>query len=304
MSKLPNPIGIHAFVWSSEKTLKTFEEIAIKTKKAGYDLIELSNIDPATLDIKRLSRIIKSNELAVSLTMGMPQSADISSPDQAIAANGRAMLEDAVALVRDLGGSKVGGIIHTAHQFCQTPPTRRAWETSVNTMSQIADKAKQAGVSLNVEIVNRFENNLLNTVAQGLDYIADTGASNLYLLLDSFHMNIEEADIGFAIKTAGEKIGYFHFGESHRGFLGTGNINFSIIFDALIAAAYKEEVVFEAFSSSVSDRFLSIKTATWRNIWNDGEALANHANRFISSGLETAHIRAQLAQTVHRPNKG
>jgi len=303
MYKVSNTTGIHAFVWTSEKTLPAFEQIFRQTRKAGYGLIELSNIDPGTLDIKALARLLESHGLAVSVSMGMPESADISSADEAIAARGRAMLEDAVSLVRDLGGNKIGGIIHSAHEFCRQGPTRRAWDTSVNTMSRVADKAKQSGVSLNVEIVNRFENNLLNTAAQGLDYIADTGAANVFLLLDSFHMNIEEADIGLAIRNAGDKIGYFHFGESHRGFLGTGCVDFLAIFDALVAVNYRQEVVFEAFSSAVSDKYLSVKTATWRNIWQDGTALGGHAKRFIASGLETARIRAELAHMSHRPQQ-
>ena len=301
MHDIKNPIGIHAFVWSPEQTLEAFERIVPQTRAAGYDLIELSNIDPAALDIAALARLIESNRLGVSLSMGMPVSADISSSDPSIAATGRQKLEEAISLVRDLGGNKVGGIIHSAHEFCKQAPSRGAWERSVEAMSKIAATAKQAGVSLNVEVVNRFENNMLNTVAQGLAYIADTGASNVFLLLDSFHMNIEEADMGRAIREAGDRIGYFHFGESHRGYLGTGGVDLGVIFDALVAANYQREVVFEAFSSAVSDKFLSINTATWRNIWQDGEALGSHAHRFIASGLETAHIRARLAAMEHRP---
>ncbi len=81
-------------------------------------------------------------------------------------------------------------------------------------------------------MVNRFETNLLNTTAQGLKFIGETGSSHVRLHLDTFHMNIEEANPAAAIRLAGDKLGYFHIGESNRGYLGDGVINFDLIFDA------------------------------------------------------------------------
>jgi len=91
-------------------------------------------------------------------------------------------------------------------------------------------------VTINLEIVNRFESNLLNTAAQGLAFIRDAGSDNIYLHLDTFHMNIEEADPAQAILLTGDRLGYFHVGESHRGYLGSGTIDFPKTFDALVAA--------------------------------------------------------------------
>ena len=152
--------------------------------------------------------------------MGLPTEGDISSEDQSVVANGEAILDRAVALVRDLGGTKLAGILSSAHGKQEHASSRRAWDKSVSTLSKVADRAKHAGVTLNLEIVNRFESNMLNTAAQGLAYIKDTGASNVFLHLDTFHMNIEEADVGLAIRHAADKIGYVHIGESHRGYLG------------------------------------------------------------------------------------
>lgn len=165
--------------------------------------------------------------------------------------------------------------------------------------SSVADRAKSAGVTLNLEIVNRFESNMLNTASQGLAYIKDTGASNVLLHLDTFHMNIEEADVGLAIRHAADKIGYMHIGESHRGYLGTGNINFAGIFDALVAIGWTDYVTFESFSTTIVDKDLSLKTAIWRNLWDDNVALARHARNFIELGMETATIKAALVKKAH-----
>ncbi|TIW05319.1 MAG: sugar phosphate isomerase/epimerase, partial [Mesorhizobium sp.] len=167
--------------------------------------------------------------------------------------------------------------------------------------AKVAETAKAAGVTLNLEIVNRFESNLLNTAAQGLAFIEDTGSDNIFLHLDTFHMNIEEADVGLAIRHAAKKIGYVHIGESHRGFLGTGSIDFAAIFDALTAIGYSDDLSFESFSSEIVDENLSRKTAIWRNLWIDNMELARHARRFIAVGLETARRKAELVSASQRP---
>ena len=180
-------------------------------------------------------------------------------------------------------------------------PTRDQWDRSAGTLAKVAETAKAAGVTLNLEIVNRFESNLLNTAAQGLAFIEDTGSDNIFLHLDTFHMNIEEADVGLAIRHAAKKIGYVHIGESHRGFLGTGNIDFAAIFDALTAIGYSDDLSFESFSSEIVDENLSRKTAIWRNLWTDNMELARHARRFIAIGLETAQRKAELVSSRHEP---
>ncbi|TJW76745.1 MAG: sugar phosphate isomerase/epimerase, partial [Mesorhizobium sp.] len=192
---------------------------------------------------------------------------DISSADRVIAAHGVEVLNDTIALTRDLGGRKVAGILSTSHGLQTEAPTRDQWNRSAATLAKVAETAKAAGVTLNLEIVNRFESNLLNTAAQGLAFIEDTGSDNIFLHLDTFHMNIEEADIGLAIRHAAKKIGYVHIGESHRGYLGTGNIDFAAIFDALTAIGYGDDLSFESFSSEIVDENLSKKTAIWRNLW-------------------------------------
>lgn len=298
MSKL----GIHSFVWSAGSSRNEIETALIRTKEAGFDLIELSYLDPKVVDIPWLACRLEELGLAVAISMGLPQDGDISSADAEIAKNGVAILDRAVALTRDLGGTKLGGILSSAHGYSPQAPTREAWDRSVANLSKVAERAKEAGVTLNLEIVNRFESNLLNTAAQGIAYIRDTGASNVFLHLDTFHMNIEEADLGLALRNAADKVGYVHIGESHRGYLGTGSIDFAAVFDALVAIGYNDYITFESFSSEIVDRDLSLKTAIWRNLWTDNVDLARHARTFISLGMETARRKAELVRQEQRPS--
>ncbi|MDQ0995487.1 D-psicose/D-tagatose/L-ribulose 3-epimerase [Phyllobacterium ifriqiyense] len=294
-------IGVHSFVWSAGSSKGDLENALNRTHELGYKLIEFSYLDPRQVDVKWLAGRIQDLGLDVAISMGLPPDGDISSSDMAIVGNGTDILDKAIALVRDLGGSKLAGILTSAHGKQEHALTKRGWDNSVTALSKVADHAKAAGVTLNLEIVNRFESNMLNTAAQGLAYIHDTGASNVLLHLDTFHMNIEEADVGLAIRHAAEKIGYIHIGESHRGYLGTGSIDFGAIFDSLIAIGWDDYLTFESFSTTIVDENLSLKTAIWRNLWDDNLALAKHARQFIELGMETARLKADLVRQAHLP---
>ncbi|GLS18212.1 epimerase [Labrys miyagiensis] len=291
-------LGIHSFVWTGGTTQQELEGAMEKSHRLGYKLIEFPRLDPKKFDVSWLAKRLADYELKVTVTMGLPLDGDISSEDAAVVERGEQILSDAVAITRDLGGQKLGGIIFSAHTKYKSLPTQKGWDNSVGALSRVAPKAKEAGVTLNLEVVNRFETNLLNTTAQGLAFIKDTGADNIFLHLDTFHMNIEEADPVQAIKFAGDKLGYFHIGESNRGFLGSGVINFPAIFDALVASGYDDWVTFESFSSEVVDEDLSITCAIWRNTWKDNVEVARHAKAYIEDCYRVAKRKAETARTV------
>ena len=288
-------LGIHAFVWTGGSGVEDLEGAMEKSHRLGYRLIEFPRLDPTKFDIGWLAKRLAHYELRVAVTMGLPVDSDICSDDPAAVKRGETILEHAVAVTRDLGGQKLGGILFSAHGKYYSLPTRKGWDSSVGVITRVAEKARAAGVTINLEVVNRFESNLLNTAAQGLAFIRDTGMSNVYLHLDTFHMNIEEADPCQAIALAGDRLGYFHVGESHRGYLGSGTIQFDPIFDALIALGYDDYITFESFSSEVVDKDLSIIAGIWRNTWSDNLALAEHAKRFIEEKYSEAARRKRVA---------
>ena len=293
-------LGIHAFVWTGGSHEKDLQFATRKAKEAGYSLIEFPRFDPRKFNVATFARHLRDEGMQVAVTTGLPADADISSEDEAIMRRGEALLKETVAVTRDLGGKKLGGIIYSKHGRYGDFPTKKGWDNSVGVLRRVAVDAKAAGVTLNLEIVNRFETNLLNTAAQGLAFIRETGMDNIYLHLDTFHMNIEEPDPAMAIRNAGDRLGYFHVGESHRGYLGTGTIDFPAIFEALVDIRYQDYITFESFSSDIVDRDLSITCGIWRSTWidNDNMLLARHARAFVESRLVEARRRARSAVTV------
>lgn len=291
-------LGIHSFVWTGGATQEGLEEAMENSAACGYRLIEFAYLRPEKFDLDRLAKRAQALDLDIAVTMGLPLSADVSSEDGAAVRAGEQLLNDAVAAVRDIGGTKLGGILYSAHTKYQTMPSERGRNNSVAAIARTAATAKKAGVDIVLEIVNRFETNLLNTAAQGLDFVAATGSDHVKLHLDTFHMNIEEANPAAAIRLAGDRIGYFHIGESNRGYLGDGVIDFDCIFDALLDIGYDRDITFESFSSKVVDQGLSLACAIWRDTWTENVPLAKHAKTFIELKLdEAARRRATNARS-------
>ena len=288
-------LGIHSFVWTDGRTQEGLERAMEQAAECGYRIIELSYLRPEDFDLDRLARRAKSLDLDVVVTIGLPKTADVSSEDPEVVRAGETMLANVVKAVRDLGGIRLGGILYSAHGKYAHLPTARGRRNSVAAIAKTADLAKKAGVDLVLEIVNRFETNLLNTAAQGLEFIRETGSDHVSLHLDTFHMNIEEVDPAMAIRLAGDKVGYFHVGESNRGYLGAGVINFDRIFDALVEIGYDRDVTFESFSSTIVDESLSVACGIWRDTWTENVPLAKHAKRFIELRYEEAERRRATA---------
>ncbi|GGE10251.1 epimerase [Aureimonas endophytica] len=284
-------LGIHSFVWTGGGTQAELETAMEKSAECGFRLIEFAYLRPEKFDLDRLAQRAKSLDLDIAVTMGLTPETDVSSEDPEAVKRGEALLADAVKAVRDIGGSKLGGILYSMHGKYRTMPTKRGWENSVGAIAKTAAVADEAGVDIVLEVVNRFETNLLNTTAQGLAFVEATGSSSVRLHLDTFHMNIEEANPAAAIRLAGDKIGYFHIGESNRGYLGDGVIDFDLIFDALLDIDYQRDITFESFSSAVVDEGLSLACAIWRDTWTDNQPLARHAKAYIDLKRDEAARR-------------
>jgi D-psicose/D-tagatose/L-ribulose 3-epimerase len=284
-------LGIHSFVWTDGQTQAGLEAALEQSAAAGFRLIEFAYLRPERFDLDALARRAAALDLAVTVTMGLPPFADVSSEDAAVVRAGEELLANAVAAVRDVGGTRLGGILYSAHHKYAAKPSERGRKNSIAAIARAAEVAKAAGVDLVLELVNRFESNLLNTTAQGLEFIAETGSDHVTLHLDTFHMNIEEANPAAAIRLAGDRIGYFHIGESNRGYLGDGVIAFDPIFDALLDIGYANDITFESFSGAVVDDALTVACAIWRDTWSDSKPLAAHAKAFIDLKREEAARR-------------
>jgi D-psicose/D-tagatose/L-ribulose 3-epimerase len=131
---------------------------------------------------------------------------------------------------------------------------------------------------------------VINTAHDALVLADDIGEDNVLIHLDTYHMNIEEDDL---VRPVHEVVllGYVHIGENHRGYLGSGHLDFTAFFHALADIGYQCPITFESFSSTVVMEGLSNDLAIWRNLWSDGKDLARHAHGFITQQLHASRRR-------------
>ena len=283
-----NKIGIHALVWVGGWNQNESRQAIAGAAETGYDLIEVPLLNPKAVDVAATAKQLAEYGIGAAASLGLAFDTDISSADKAVVARGEALLNDALGVCRDIGSKYMGGVIFSALGKYAVAPTPAGRENCVGVLSRLAAKAKASGITLGLEAVNRYESNLINTGRQAMEIIAATGADNIVVHLDSYHMNIEEGDFAAAIEGCGKKLGYFHVGESHRGYLGTGSVDFRTIFRTLARTGYAGPITFESFSSTVVDPALSSALAVWRNLWTDSVDLARRARQFIDNEMDAA----------------
>lgn len=269
--------GVHALVFRGGTSAADVDDMVRRAGQAGYDLLELSLHDSVHLDAGRTRDAISEAGLALVCSRGLAFDADPSSEDPGVVARGAALLADSLELTHRLGGRLFTGALYGALGKYDRQLSAAGRNNLIGVLRELAAQAAGYGITLGVEVCNRYETNVVNTAADALRLIDDIGADNVVLHLDSYHMNIEERDLAGTIRSAGDRLGYFHIGENDRGYLGSGHIDFPGIFRALVETGYRGAVTFESFSSAVVSPTLSIDLAIWRSLWEDGDDLARHA---------------------------
>ncbi len=296
-----NKLGVHAFVWEKGWNREQSARAIARTAETGYDLIEISAMDMDEIDAEQTRAELARHNLGCTFSFGMTAAEDISSTDEEKIKAGQAKLMKAVALARDLGATHVAGILYSAFQKYAVPPTAEGIKRSVDVLQRVAAEAARHDVTLGLEVVNRYETNVLNTAAQGVELCKRIGASNVKVHLDVYHMNIEESDIAQAIIQTGPYLGYFHTGDSHRGYMGSGSIDLAGVFRALVNADYRGPITFESFSSRVVGQPLEGILGIWRDLWEDSRDLATHALLYTRAQLKAAQEAKRQTERSRLP---
>ena len=287
---MSNPLGVHALVFSGGTTPDEVTATINETKRAGYDLLEMSLHDSAQLDVAAARTALEEAGLDIVCSRGLSFSADVSSDDPVVVERGAALLQESLQITRDLGGKHFTGALYSALGKYGRPLTEAGRANVVAVLQELAKEASAQQMTLGLEVCNRYETNVINTAADALRLADDIGADNVVIHLDTYHMNIEEDDFVRPVHLVGDRLGYVHIGENHRGYLGSGHLDFAAFFHALADIDYRGPITFESFSSAVVSPTLSNDLAIWRNLWNDGPALAAHARAYLTNGLAAVHV--------------
>ncbi len=206
----------------------------------GYDGVELAIRDPKLADIDLLEKLTRANKLSVS-AIGTGQAwgeegLSFTDPDPSIRKAAIERIQSHIPAASRFGAVIVIGLIRGVLK----PGVEQAQGTGwlVEALQVCGAAARLHGVRLALEPINRYETTLINTVSQGLELIERVGAENFGLLLDTFHMNIEEGDIEASIRLCGAHIFHFHVADSNRWYSGAGHLDFKSILKTLFSTGY------------------------------------------------------------------
>lgn len=273
--------GINTFLFTSPFTNRGTRLFA-QFKRWGFDSVEIAVEDPAHVDAAHLKAGLDRHGLvAGTLCACFPPSRDL----RGAAARQRAAkryLRDLIQMMPALGCRTLAGPLYSATGRAEmVPPKERRtqWRAVVRNLREVCAVAEDHGVRIAMEPLNRFETDFLNTVDQGLDLIADTGSPALGLLLDTFHMNIEEKNLPAAVRKAGKHVLHLHACGADRGTPGNDHLDWPGIRAALRDIRYDGDVVIESFTPDV--RVIARAAAIWRRIEPAREAVAVDGLRFL-----------------------
>ena len=215
----------------------------------GFDGIEIFAPSGNHVDRTELRALLRLHDLrlaAVGTGAGMiVHGHSLSDPDKRARRQACDFVKEIVGFGAEFGAPAIIGSMQGRAGNAQSREV--AWARLAESLRILADYAKGLGQELLFEPLNRYETDLVRTLAQGTALLSDVGADNLQLLADLFHMNIEEADLGEAIRSAADSIGHVHFVDSNRRAAGFGHMSHGPVARELVAAGFSGYASAEAF---------------------------------------------------------
>nr|WP_122012241.1 sugar phosphate isomerase/epimerase family protein [Maliibacterium massiliense] len=278
-----NKIGLHYGYWrGSGANENDIYELLDLTAKAGVDVFEIG--PQIFLPMSKQERIDLKNAVAdkglsLSVNGGLNDTNDIASDDPAIRKVGIDFCKSVLEAMVDIQCDRWSGINYSAWlrkptEILDMKAKMHYWQLSVDSMREIIKVAEDCGVDYCFEVVNRFEQFIFNTAKEACAFCADVGSPNAKLLIDTFHMNIEEDSIVDAIHIAADnkRLGHFHVGESNRrvpGMDGKTHLDWAAILGALQDVNYQGYITMEPFLKMGTPGALNIRV--WRDFSHDAD---------------------------------
>jgi D-psicose/D-tagatose/L-ribulose 3-epimerase len=295
MIQAPNRIGIISMFYA-----RPFGDAHLallpRMKSSGMDFVELLVPEPGEIDIVTARRAIEAHGLGVVLAARVNLSRDLASSDVEAHRRGIDYLRHCCDVAVALGATIVGGplygapLVFAARAPAPIDEAARAARVQrvIDGLAAAATHAIARGVTLGLEPLNRFETDIANTTTHGLALVDAVNLPSLGVMLDTFHMNMEDKDIADAIRRAGKRVVHFQANENDRGFVGSGHIDWSSVARALAAIDYRGPITLEPFRRD--DERPGVPLAQWRAPTRSYDIELRDSARFLRAALDGAWV--------------
>lgn len=265
-----NKLGIFVNFWEQSWTID-YKYYIDKVKKLGFDILEFQAqplLEMTNDECRAIKKYADERGIKLSYSLGLNPKYDVANPDKAIRDGGVEYLSNIVRKIAVMEGELFSGVTYAGwgvpSYFIDEKEKEAITARSVDSMQQVMKVAEKEGVTVCVEAVNRFESPVINTAKEAIAYADMVNSPNIGIHLDTYHMGIEEDNIGDAIRLVGKRLRHFHTGENNRNVPGRGHLDWNEIFKALSEIGYKNDIVSEPFLRMGNEVGYDIRT--WRNL--------------------------------------
>lgn len=256
-----------------------YEETARRMAECGCDIIEVGAphlVEMSDGELQRLKNVCEALGMTITSNIGPAKEYDLSSTDPAVRAAGVKYLTDILRAMDKIDSRSLVGAMYSywpCTDFCYEDKAG-AWERSVEGMKEVAKVAEELNIECCLEVLNRFETYIMTDCEEAIEYCRRVGSRNVNILLDTFHMNIEEDNLPDTIRRAGNMLGHLHVGEGNRKLPGMskGSMPWAEMGQALRDIGYDKGVVAEPFLLAGGKIGADIKV--WRDLSNGADEAA------------------------------
>jgi D-psicose/D-tagatose/L-ribulose 3-epimerase len=272
--------GLNLWIWESPFRTDRHLGLLAKVKALRGEVVEFALEEGGLVEAPVLRRTLAEQGLSCSIIGLFGTDRDLSSPDEGQRQRGVEYARKGLELSAEVGAAVFSGACVGVGGTELLPDSERRtrYHHAAESLHQIGEYAAQVGVRFCVEILNRYEDNILNTAAQACELMDMTDHPAVGIHLDTFHMNIEEGSMGQALRLAGDRLFHLHASDTHRGTPGRGHLPWGEVAEALQQINYGGFAVIESFNPTGR---LAPRARSWRAYAESQDILAAEGLAFL-----------------------
>lgn len=275
--------GVNTLLWTAAFDREHLGLLP-RLKERGFDGVEIARFDFNGFPVADVRRALESNALGCTFCSALTGSLSLISDDASVRSAARKFLEDGIRIAADLGAKIfTGPFLSPVGYLPGRRRTEEEWRRAVEGLQSLGPVLAANDVTLAIEPLNRFETYFLNTAADAVALCEAVEDPRVGVLLDTFHANIEEKQIGEAFRSLGRHLKHVHTCENDRGIPGSGHVEWKDVFSALQAVGYDGWLVIESFGFSIKE--IAAAACIWRDLAPSVEAIADEGLSFLRSSF-------------------
>ena len=273
--------GFSTWLWTSPFQTDTVS-LFLKIKEMGYDVVEIPVEDPSLIDVGAVKEALAQYDLKPVICGAFGTSRDLTHDDPAFHQTSFNYIESCLEICYELGAGFLAGPMYSAvgkARLVSPEQKKIEWERAVLNLTKVCHMADSRGLKIALEPLNRFETDLINTAEDVVKLVKDINHPAAKIMLDGFHMNIEEPDIERAIRLAGSDLIHLQVSENYRGTPGTGQTRWDAYKRALEAINYEGVISIESFTPDIKE--LAGAVCIWRPLVPSQDGFAREGLQFL-----------------------